>query len=455
MGSIIYSFLNDSLLFDPGLIDSKYADIADKALTIELRRYREFCLQHWSELSEEVAAEDGMLHLFAGSRANTRLLKQGALYFDAVILADPLFEQTEPEQDGASAWASVTGVPHRQGLDRPAIASAAKQLLDHRPMVAQGYIRYFPTSHYNEAPQELPLFASENGFADVLPPHILAQYQSAATVRSLTPSPEGMLVMNKLSIGRRIHIDFDGSASGRAYGYNLLEQEVLSSNKEDLTVRLAMRMPKEPPSLETFNAWVAQSINLSARKHFQELDRSIRWSARFGAFHATESMFAASILSTAGGTSQETIQTATAQGMLDLNLPYFNDMSIANLMAARSDVEAFTRFRRLLEKQFRELRLESDAEKRRMKTENAMHELLEIQSTEVASAVRRLKRKAILSSLGTGLSVIAAFPTPGAGLLGAICAAYMGYRTYEEYQLTKKESPAYFLWKAGGSQQPR
>lgn len=116
-------------------------------------------------------------------------------------------------------------------------------------------------------------------------------------------------------------------------------------------------------------------------------------------------------------------------------------------MAARSDEEAFRRFRLQLEKHFRELRLEADPEKRRQKTENAMHELVEIQLTEVDSAIRRLKRKGVLTGVGAFASLAAATATSGASLIATMYAAYAGYKTFEEYRISAKESPAYFLWR--------
>ncbi|MNK75644.1 hypothetical protein D3C87_951870 [compost metagenome] len=120
------------------------------------------------------------------------------------------------------------------------------------------------------------------------------------------------------------------------------------------------------------------------------------------------------------------------------------------LMEARSDEEAFRRFRLQLEKSFRELRLESDPVKRLIKTENAMHELTEIQLTEVDSAIRRLKRKGVLTGMGAMATLAAATVTSGASLIATTYAAYSGYKTFEEYRIAAKESPAYFLWRVVG-----
>ncbi len=76
-----------------------------------------------------------------------------------------------------------------------------------------------------------------------------------------------------------------------------------------------------------------------------------------------------------------------------------------------------------------------------------MHELLEIQLTEVDSAIRRLKRKGILTGIGAIASLAAATAISGASLIATICAAYAGYKTLEEYRISARENPAYFLWR--------
>lgn len=450
MGSIIYGHLNDSLLLDESLIAAQFQGVSDVALQLALKQYRDFCIANLDELLEEVSPEAGKLRLFVGENADERILKQGAFYLDTVIMADPLFNLTRPDHEATSAWSRAFDMPNPESLDRRGVVKAAKTLLSCRSLVANGYVRFFPTTLENEAPAELPFYAPSDGFENVLPPHLLKLYKEAADVRSVVASPKGLLVQPNLELGRRIHVDFDGKESGRAFGYNLAVQEVVSWNRESGRAQFAMRMPNTPPSKEMFDAWVSQSVNSSARMHFEMLHRDIRWSARFGSQYMTRSQFAASVLDSTDEVSSSSIPSSTASGWLNLKLPTFDSVSMGRLMAARSDEEAFRRFRLQLEKHFRELRLETDPEKRRQKTENAMHELVDIQLTEVDSAIRRLKRKGVLTGLGAVASLAAATATSGASLIATMCAAYAGYKTFEEYRISAKESPAYFLWQTLG-----
>ncbi|MEO6276274.1 hypothetical protein [Roseateles sp.] len=454
MGSIIYGHLNDSLLLDPSAVATEYDGVSDNELQDALAQYRAFCVTNMDELLDEVSPQQGRLRLYVGDVSDEKLLKQGAFYLDTVIISDPMFALTTPEHELTSAWSKAFDMRAPERLNRKDVARATKTLLYCRPLVTEGYVRFFPTSLADEAPEDLPMYAPEDGFEGLLPPHLLSMCKDAARVRSVVSSPEGLVVMSDLDLGRRIHIDFGGVANGRGFGFNLIQQEVVSWDPKTRLAQVAMKLPKEPPTQEMFDAWVAQSVNSSARQHFDSLCRDVRWSTRFGAQLMTRSTFAASVLESSEQVTNATIPTATASGWLNLDLNVFDDLPMSKLMEARSDEEAFRRFRRHLEKQFRELRLETDPEKRRQKTENAMHELLDIQLTEVDSAIQRLKRKGLLSGLGVVASLGAALATSPATLIATLGAAYAGLRTIEEYRIAAKESPAYFLWRTLGPKRP-
>lgn len=455
MGSIIYSHLNESLLLDKSLIAAQFQGVSDAELQRALKCYREFCIANLKELLEEVSPEAGKIRLFVGENADDRVLKQCAFYLDTLILADPLFALTQPDNEISSTWSKALNMPHSAGPERGKIVKAVKTLLSCRSLVASGYVRFFPTTLENEPPSELPLYVPSDGFESLLPPHLLGLYKDAAKIRSVISSPQGLMVLRDLHLGRMINIDFDGMESGKTFGYNLLEQKVVSLDRDSGRMQRAMHMPETPPSRELFDSWVSQSVNSAARVHFDMLRRGVHWSARFGSQYMTRSEFEASILDSTGDVSFSSIQSATSAGLLNLHLPIFEGVSMERLMGARSDEEAFRRFRLQIEKHFRELRLETDPAKRKLKTENAMHELVEIQRTEVDSAIRRLRRKGVLTGVGAVASFAAATATPGASLLAMMYAVYAGYKTVEEYRIATKESPAFFLWKVLGRAQSR
>ena len=65
-------------------------------------------------------------------------------------------------------------------------------------------------------------------------------------------------------------------------------------------------------------------------------------------------------------------------------------------------------------------------------------------------SLRKLLRQIHEDEQGAVASLAAATATSGASLIAMMCAAYAGYKTLEEYRISAKESPAYFLWQALG-----
>ncbi|MFX1679886.1 hypothetical protein PV762_11655 [Mitsuaria sp. CC2] len=139
--------------------------------------------------------------------------------------------------------------------------------------------------------------------------------------------------------------------------------------------------------------------------------QDVAMAGRFGAHYLTTSSFATAVLDPEPWPPD--IKSATASGLLQMSLPFFEQVPLPLLMAARTDEEAFHRFRLQLEKHFRELRLEADPIKRKARAENAMHELLEVQLTEIDSAVKRLRRKTVWNAAAAVASLVAAIPTGG------------------------------------------
>jgi hypothetical protein len=451
MGSIIYDFLNDSLLFDTALLEENYASVSEARLKIELQRYRKYCIDNVSNLMNEAHAGPNKLQLFTGkSFQRFELLKQAAFYLDAVILPDPLFPLTKAKESHHAVMNEFLGMPKPAALSKDELARVSRFMLQVRPMVASNYIRFFPISYYSEPPEELPIRYSPTQFAELLPRPILDQYTEAVRVNSLRQSDTGWRVEENLRIGRGIAIGFEGDPSRWMDMYHYVTPTTISANDETRIVRFAMTLPEEPPSEAEFNAWVTQSINQSAHRHFDALSTELTLSARCGAMYLTNSPFSAEILDVHTESTQN-VKTETTRFLINLDLPYFQDASVEDLMYARtSDGESFDLFRRELEKQAREIRSETDPDKLKIKTENAMHELCEVQATKVAQTIGRMRRQLASDTAIAAASFAGSVVTSGWTVLSGILAAAHGYKSFSEYQKTVRENPSYFLWKAKG-----
>lgn len=163
MGSILFDFLAESVLFRERDLDEHYANVPEAELSAALQQYREFCLAHQRELMAEATGRANCFTLFPGMHpVPLDLLKQSALYVERYVLADPLFALTEAENDAGRAMRSYLGGGSKKGLDRQALSRAVRSLKGLTPMIAADYVKCLPVSFLFEVPEHLPIYFSEN-----------------------------------------------------------------------------------------------------------------------------------------------------------------------------------------------------------------------------------------------------------------------------------------------------
>lgn len=448
MGSVTYDFLNESLLFDVSLQDEGYASVSEDKLKRELSEYRKHALQNIGYLEAEIRQKDSQLKLFGDRNYfSDRHLMQTALYIDQVVLPDPIFPFTQELSDFSSTMNQFLGMPKSKGTDRKKLSAATKQMKGQSPMVAANYLKYFPTSYYLEPADQVPVTYSENGYADVLPPQVLEHYRENVEVKSLRKSKEGWIVEDSLNIGRGIAINFHRDNDENMQIYNLFEQKVLKMEEETRTVHFAFSLPDDPPSADQFSAWVNQSINQSARAHYDQLFKALVLSSRLGASYLTGSEFTHNLLGSKG--PEQNVSSFTSNCVLNLDLPFLDGISMADLMRVREgDGEAFELFRKELEARFRELRTEKDPEVFKIKIQNIVHELKDVEVTKIDQKVREL-RKGALSNTAIAIGGLAgSVVTSGWSVAATIVALANGCRTYSEFREKVRENPSYFLWQA-------
>lgn len=88
-----------------------------------------------------------------------------------------------------------------------------------------------------------------------------------------------------------------------------------------------------------------------------------------------------------------------------------------------------------------------DPEKLRIKTENVIHELTEVQVRQVDQNLSRLRKRMLANSAMATLSLLRAIQSGWLTLPVALLAALQGVKDYIHYQGQKNENPAFFSWK--------
>lgn len=448
MGSKIYDFLTESVLFDDSLIEEQFASIPEGEIRQELGRYREHWFANCAEIQQEVQTDQSALKLFSGFKAtNPRLLKQTALYVHQQILTDPLFDLGREANPDADAFNAVFGL-RTPKFDKREVVKAVRYLKALTPMVTGDYVKFFPTSRFFEPLPQIPLTYSRTGFAERVPKELIEFFHSNAHVTSAKAEGDSISFGWPLERGRGIAVIFkDHPIVEAGQLFFLAEQEFESVDRERRTAKSKFYMPATLPTPERFDSWVTQSINQSSGHVYRRLCIEMAVADNFGANHLSNSEFIFKLVGQiAPVKGEETITPVNA--LLNVNLPILEKIDIETLMKVRRDEEAFAEFRLEWDRQLKTLRGISDPDVLKTRMDEVVRELTEVQVAKVDRAVTDLKKRLLRDLLIVGAGTLAGgIQSGGFGIVGAAMAGLQGYRSYSDYKRAKRQNPAFFLWK--------
>jgi hypothetical protein len=447
MSRILYDFLTDSFLFNDLDIADGYSRFSDSEVTAEVERYRAFAQGKKGELDASIDRLSSTLsvHFDATCRAEPRpnVLKRAALYFDHVVLDDPLLLLARRADHPLQAALDYALRVQTARAGREEVAAVASQMKAAAPAVASGFLRFSP--YYTESGvSEVPLLYSETRFREFIPDELVPFLESRVRVGSFEAiGGKGHVKFHEeLQPSRRIAVRFEGHAQPICYAHMELDARVL--NEERRYVGGVLIVPEEPPSPEVFKAWVEQSVNQAARATLDVVFADIEEAVRSRSMLLTGSPFVAELLRLR---TEPTMEEDLARLALELELPTIEDASLETVMEVRdNESDAFEAFRRMLAKELRALRHLDDPAVVEQRMADLRHELEETRVPEMATTVRDLRRSLGLEMAAAGLSLIGAVAT-GTMLLPAAVAGIAAARTTQKYQSEVSRNPAFFLWK--------
>ncbi len=450
MGSRAFDFLTESFLFNDLLIQDSFRTISEQEILNELSKYREFCLSNQHELEEDVLANESSLKVVSGiEMPDFRLLKQSAFYIEQYVISDPLFAITYKENSFTKATNNYQGI-NEEPFNKVKLAQVAAYMKNLTPMVFANYVKFLPISYVFEPPEEIPLLYSNNGFDDILPEQIIDFFKENTIINSLERIPDNpsLLRFNDLQPCREIAIQFREHLNTNIYLYTLFESNfnALDEQKGQFSVR--MNLPEYPPDRDKFMGWVEQSFYLSCNQLYNDVFRKNLVAAKFGASYLSESQFVFNLLSKFFP-CKDKIRSNTANIFMNMELPFLDNIDIDTIMKIRINYgDEFQNFRLHLDKQFRDLRLIKDQEELKIKAENALHELSEVQIHAIKQRIRQIRRSSWILD-GTILlgSFAMAIQTGGLSIAALAVAAARGYKPFTDSSNQLKQNPAFFLWK--------
>lgn len=446
MGSIAYDFLADSLLFKESEIQTFYNSLSDDQLDYILQEYRKHCLKSYPNLMSEIISTSSRLKVMSTVEDipyNT--IKQSSLYFDQFIIDDPLFVFAKKPETNHSAIGEYLGLKNG-GIDRLKLVKIVRLLKDISPLVAVDFVKFLPLSYTFEPPKDIPFNIPINYYADALPREIMEFFRNRCILKSLQKIDGSLIMLDKIDLTPSILIDFEGLNDKGSFVYHHLDSFLKKTEDSDI-FNLSMSLSKFPMDRNTWDAWIYQSINLSAKTVFDKIYKENIIAERLKATYLTTSPLISDLL-TKNLESKETVESASATQFLNLELPFLDNIDISKLAQIRqNEAEIFTNFRINLEKQLRELRGINDPEELKIAQENIIHEIESVQINEINRKFKSLRENFVMEAIISAGGLVATVQTSGWSLLASAIAVANAYKTYKEYKTSIKENPSYLLWK--------
>jgi hypothetical protein len=208
-----------------------------------------------------------------------------------------------------------------------------------------------------------------------------------------------------------------------------------------------MSLAEYPMDKKEWDIWAFQSVSRSAKAVVDKIYYENLVASNLKATYLTDNLFTSTLL-TKNLSVKETVETASATQFMNMELPFLDKVDIDKLMTIRNfEADTFTNFRTELEKQFRELRTVSDPKEIKLRHENIIHELGNVQVKKIDQKLKSLKRKGFVDGALLLGGLAGTIQTAGWSLLASALATVSGYKSYQEYKDSLLENPSYLLWK--------
>ena len=450
MSKVSLKFLTDSILLDPSAHINYFSSLSDRQLMDELMAYRGHIQDRGEELNRESVAGRGKLGAYFGtslaSEPKYDQLMRASLYFDQLLIKDPLIPHSQESAPDSKVMAKYLGLGE-ETLDRHAIADAASLIIRILPLIRGGIVKLVPSSIEHEPPKELKATYSPNLFAERVPATLHKWFCDRAIVLPIRRRADGVLEISEesdLTPCSSILVQFHGLDQEYGFHHMAIEEQHMSPNGK-LTVRFKKPGPDYRPSLEEFQIWVKQSINQASGYAFSHIASDLRISAACDTMMFTDSQGVADLLSlrvNERGKRDEDLATLALQ----FELPFLDRLTADDLMTIRHrHGGAFECFRSELQRQLRELRGIKSKEDFQQGLENIQHEITEVQVRNIQADMKQIRSHIFREAVIGIASLATVIPSKGASIASLLWAVDKAW----EHRLNYGEilrNPAFFVW---------
>lgn len=423
-------FLSSSPLGAEEGVGESFRGLSDRELKEELYRYRS------NSLSQPLVRAPGGLSIAISAREDAARidaqLKNSVLYFDEVLVPDPIFRVGEWSRGRPrNIWEDVTA-PRKELVEA---VEAVRYIRALRPLMLSGKVRLVPSSYVLEPPEPVPVYFPRDLFADEVPTNLRDWFDSRARVRKVAITDDRKRLVLAKPVDEETHsIQVDFGQVGTVATYDFMHVERIA---EDGVVwgRIA------PPSggADGLRDWVTQSTNKSAANYLRDVvrDASVAW--RYGSSFATSCNATSELMQEIcwPGVARDNAAAAA----LSLNLPTVETSSSAMLAdLIESESAAFSALKMELRKSIDLLSDIEDPAERAAELVRLQRKLAKEHVWEVEQRLKEIRRgrfsRMRVSSSGLAGVVLGALAAGGnaVGVVGGAgwCGDYRGARDSRE-----------------------
>ena len=443
MGSPLWGFLWDSLLFDNHLIKTAFADTPESDLREELSKYIDYAAKAAPEVQASLQQPTLGPVLATGARLRPwQMLVQGAFYIDRVVMDDPMFEVAASAlQDRIVAGELFKTEP--SPVNRTVLAWVARYMKDLTSMVVGNYVVFLPINRgIGFASEVLPLRAISN--QEIIPPPQVLELLTAR-MRMKPGTIDVPSMTGRVEDRSALWVEFEGLQGSSWYHTSSNSDPVLAlPSTEELT-----RILQTPTEIGKADWVIAQAAKYAMKQAYQQIMGEVSVANLVNAAYATEAPLAFDVLKSAG-LFEPSKEQQTGRAVLDLRMPFLANVDPTALMRIREDDrDSFRTFQHRLEAALRELREEPDQGKR----EQVIAEVAEEAAAEMDRIQRTVKgaRKSAALDMAVDVAlatVTAAVLKPDSYLLtvGTVAASSL-IRGARRASSQKRDNDWFFLWK--------
>lgn len=439
MSRIAFDFLERSPLWRTSHHADAFGSLSDGDLLGELSNYRKHVLGGRVPVAKGLSVAFTAQH---GAAPDANGIKPSVLYFDEVLLPDPVFD--------LSGWTrNRDRMPaESRTVDREEIIQAVLAMRRLAPLVRIGRVRFVPTTVVLEPPERLPLLRPGDSFESRVPDFLRDWFQKRARIRKvvLDAAQSRRLVLASAPDANTSSIQVGFGQKGPESTYDHLRPISI-----DETTRTVVNELSPPGDDEAMQAWLRQSTNASAGAFLRAVIADVGLASKLNCSFVTSCAVTADLLDRIAlprASDSNTIGPA-----LSLDLPIIANASIEQIAALiQAETAAFEAFRAELRATSEALATIEDADNRAAESRQASKRLAHEQVHEVDQRIREAQR-----GLKYSLPVTAAVLAAGAftsiatgGIAAALAAVFAGAAavgsTAEKYH-SHRLLPGYFLWK--------